>query len=116
MVKHATSQCACIVLALHGFNPVGELAGAADTASLRQSPSILDSTDSNWIADTGAMSHMAPHCFYFESYAPLCTPICLADGNTIYSAGVGSVIFMPIIQGLSLRSVEFTCILHVPQL
>jgi hypothetical protein len=116
MEKHATSQSARVVLAPHGFNPAAELAKAADTAGFRQSPSILDNTDSNWIADTGATSHMTPHRFYFESYAPLRIPICLADGNTIYSAGVGSVIFMPIIEGLPQRSVEFTCVLHVPQL
>ena len=59
---------------------------------------------------------MTPHRHWFRSYAPLQTPIRLADGKVIYSAGVGTVVFEPVISGRSQRAVEFTRVLHVPEL
>ncbi|KAF8551006.1 hypothetical protein OG21DRAFT_1418738, partial [Imleria badia] len=39
-----------------------------------------------------------------------CMPITLENNTVVYSAGVGSVIFHPVIEE---KAVEFTCILHV---
>ncbi|EKM73241.1 hypothetical protein AGABI1DRAFT_135261 [Agaricus bisporus var. burnettii JB137-S8] len=43
-------------------------------------------------------------------------PIRLADNSTVYSAGVGSVVFQPVVNGKETRAVEFTRVLHVPDL
>ncbi|KZS86476.1 hypothetical protein SISNIDRAFT_388448, partial [Sistotremastrum niveocremeum HHB9708] len=48
-----------------------------------------------WIADTGATSHMTPHRHWFHNYQPYVTPIRLADGSIVYSAGIGTVQFQP---------------------
>lgn len=70
----------------------------------------------DWIADTGATSHMTPHRHWFNTYEPCVVPIKLADNSIVYSAGVGTVIFMPVLKGQATRHMEFTKVLHVPQL
>jgi transposase InsO family protein len=40
----------------------------------------------------------------------------LADNNIVYSTGVGTVVFSPVINGKRARAVEFTRVLHVPDL
>ncbi|KAG2030698.1 hypothetical protein BDR03DRAFT_1016848 [Suillus americanus] len=67
---------------------------------------------------TGATSHMTPHRHYICNYTPKRVPIRLADSTIVYSAGVGSVVFNPVSVGevKSLRAVEFTRVLHVPDL
>jgi hypothetical protein len=42
-------------------------------------------------ADTGASSHMTPHHHWFSSYQPYRVPVRLANGQMIYSAGVGTI-------------------------
>ncbi|KAI0309177.1 hypothetical protein OF83DRAFT_1042606, partial [Amylostereum chailletii] len=83
-----------------GFNPTSEHAGSAASASVAPSDSLsplqLDA-DINWNANTGATSHMTPYRHFFTSYRPLCMPIHLADGKTVYSAGVSSVVFNPVV-------------------
>ena len=99
------------------FASGGEFAGAATSASsLSASPSLADVADDAWNADTGATSHMTPHRHFFASYEPFVTPIRLADGKVIYSAGVGSVIFEPEGEGVDKRPIELSRVLHVPQL
>ena len=99
------------------FAAAGEFAGAATAASaLPASPSLLDVADDAWNADTGATSHMTPHRHFFASYTPFRTPVRLADGNVIYSEGVGSVVFEPVIEGVEQRPIELTRVLHVPLL
>ena len=71
---------------------------------------------SDWNADTGATSHMTPHRHWFKTYTPFRSPIHLADGSIVYSAGVGSVLFQPIIDGKEGRLLEFERVLHVPDL
>ena len=53
--------------------------------------------DFHWIADTGATSHMTPYHHWFKSYTHYRTPIHLANNIVIYSAGVGNVVFEPIV-------------------
>ena len=92
----------------------------AGSASLRSDPSSLDPTsshaDSLWCADTGATAHMTPHRHWLHNYQPHRIPICLADNTIVYSSGVGSVLFVPELEGQKERSVEFSNVLHVPKL
>ena len=59
---------------------------------------------------------MTPHWHWFKSYTPCRTPVCLANNTVIYSAGVGNVVFEPIVNGKLVRAVEFSRVLHVPDL
>ncbi|KAF7768485.1 hypothetical protein Agabi119p4_7728 [Agaricus bisporus var. burnettii] len=88
---------------------------SASSSSPPSSPLQLDA-DFFWLADTGATSHMTPHRHWFKSYSPHRIPIRLADNSTVYSAGVGSVVFQPVVNGKETRAVEFTRVLHVPDL
>ena len=69
-----------------------------------------------WNADTGASSHMTPHRHWLRNYKPCRIEVKLADGSSIYSEGVGSVLFKPVINGSPAQKFEFTNVLHVPAL
>jgi hypothetical protein len=43
-------------------------------------------------------------------------PIRLADGSVLYSEGVGSVHFNPVVDGQEMAPLEFTNVLYVPSL
>ena len=95
-----------------------EFAGSASSSpssSGFSAPSQL-APDVLWLADTGATSHMTPHRHWLRSYAPFRVPIRLADSTIVYSAGVGSVVFQPVVDGKLARPVEFSRVLHVPAL
>ena len=51
-----------------------------------------------------------------RNYTPKCVPVKLADDKVVYSAGVGSVVFVPVIRGRRQRPVKFSNVLHVPDL
>ena len=70
----------------------------------------------HWNADTGATSSMTPHRHYFHTYQPHRRPIRMANGEVVYSEGIGSVVFVPVISGSPCRPVEFFDVLHVPSL
>ena len=70
----------------------------------------------DWNADTGATSIMTPHRHWMHNYTPKRVPVKLADETIIYSAGIGSVYFEPEIGGRKTELIEFTRVLHVPQL
>jgi len=72
--------------------------------------------DTDWNADTGATSHMTLHHHWLCNYSPKCVPIKLADNTVVYSAGIRSVLFHPTLEEKRGRVVEFSNILHVPQL
>ena len=59
---------------------------------------------------------MTPHKHWFRSYSPHIVPIRLANNSIIYSAGIGSVEFQPVIGGIPKCPVVFHDVLHVPQL
>ena len=72
-----------------------------------QSPTLCNSTvahsfntsqgtpsNEKWLADTGATLHMTPHRHWFSSYTPHVIPITCANGQSIYSAGKGTVRFL----------------------
>src|SRR4051812_32522015 len=101
---------------------VSNLEETAGNANLRSfdpsdplSPLQLDA-DYAWNADTGATSHMTPHRHWIRNYQPFRVPIKLADKSVVYSAGMGTVVFNPIINGKEVRPVEFSRVLHVPDL
>ncbi|KAF9548871.1 hypothetical protein CPC08DRAFT_615989, partial [Agrocybe pediades] len=50
-----------------------------------------------WNMDTGATSNMTPHRNWIRNYTPYRVPIRLADHRVIYSEGVGTVRFRPIV-------------------
>jgi hypothetical protein len=59
---------------------------------------------------------MTPHRHWIQNYKKYVIPIHLADHTIVYSAGVGTVVFHPIIKGKPVQAVEFTRVLHVPSL
>jgi hypothetical protein len=71
---------------------------------------------SDWTADTGASSHMTPHHHWFLSYQPYKVPVRLANGQMIYSAGVGTIRFKPEGKDIPNCLLEFERVLHVPNL
>jgi hypothetical protein len=71
---------------------------------------------SDWIADTGATSHMSPHRHWFRDYTKFVIPIHLADGTVIQSAGVGTVHFQAVINGVKGMELAISRVLHVPAL
>ena len=90
-----------------------EFAGTA--ATLYSGTTTRDST-TDWIVDTGATSHMTPHIHWFNQYKPHKVPVRLANDYIVYSAGIGTVCFQPLIQGKPGNILEFYRVLHVPQL
>ncbi|KNZ72082.1 hypothetical protein J132_04363 [Termitomyces sp. J132] len=63
---------------------------------------------------TQATCYMTPHQNWVQNYAPHCTPLRLADNSIIYSAGIETVVFHPVVNGK--QSLEFYRVLHVPLL
>jgi len=59
---------------------------------------------------------MTPHRHWVQNYTPLHIPIRLADNRVIYSSGVGTVVFNPVIDRKCLQTLEFTKVLHIPEL
>ncbi|TFK16926.1 hypothetical protein FA15DRAFT_738459 [Coprinopsis marcescibilis] len=60
---------------------------------------------------------MTPHGHWLRDYKPLCIPVRLADHSIVYTAGVGSMVFEPVLGGKKVaRAVELTRVLHVPDL
>ena len=51
---------------------------------------------------------MTPHAHWICNYRLFWTPIHLANDLIVYSAGIGSVVFVPVIGGKERRAVEFT--------
>jgi hypothetical protein len=73
---------------------------AAPAASLRSSTPSTTSADLHCIADTGATSHMTPHCSWFVQYEPFVTPIRVANNALVFSEGVRTVVLQPTGPGL----------------
>ena len=97
---------------------VSEFAGNASAVPDLADPSspIQPHADFRWNADSGCTSTMTPHMHWIRDYRPFRVAVELADGSIIYSAGVGTVVIDPVVDGKRIRSVELTRVLHVPQL
>ena len=83
-----------------------EFAGKASSPSSPPSSLPQTTSDDLWTADKGATSHMTPHKHWLRNYKPPTLPICLANNTVVYSAGVGSVVFAPEVEGEFVRHVE----------
>ena len=59
---------------------------------------------------------MTPHRHWLRNYKPYHTPIRLANNQVIYSAGRGTVLFTPTIEGKPSENILLTNVLHVPDL
>ena len=94
-----------------------EFAGHASSPDYTNphSPLIPDA-GVDWNADTGATCHMTPHRHWFNTYKPHVIPIRLANNQVIHSAGIGSVLFKPTVNGKPKQLLEFHRVLHVPEL
>ena len=91
----------------------------AGKASLRSNPTPSSPqlvTDTLWTADTGATSHMTPHRHWLRDYTPHRVPVRLANNQIVYSAGLGSMLFVPEVEGKGTgRPVLFSRVLHMPE-
>ena len=94
-----------------------EFAGNASSPDYTNphSPLIPDA-GVDWNTDTGATCHMTPHRHWFNTYKPHVVPIRLANNQIIHSAGIGSVLFKPTVNGKPGQLLEFHRVLHVPEL
>jgi hypothetical protein len=71
-------------------------------------------TDTHWIADLGATSHMSTQRHWFKTLKPHIIPIRVANNAIVYSKGTGSVILEPLDK--SLNPLLLSCVLYVPAL
>ena len=88
----------------------------AQNASLYLAAHAASYANQHWNTDTGATSHMTPHRHWFQSYEPYRMPIRLANNQIVYSAGRGTVLFSPVIEGRPGGNVLLMNVLHVPDL
>ena len=91
---------------------------SAGTASAFANFEAMDFSNTilHWNTDTGATSHMTPNRHWIRGLTPYRVPIRLADNRVIYSEGIGSIIFRPIINGRLGHDIEITRVLYVPLL
>ena len=82
-----------------------ETAGNASSNHISLFPLQIDA-NFDWNADSGATSHMTSHSHWIRNYKLFRTPIRLANDHIVYSAGIGSVIFVPVVRGKTTRAVE----------
>jgi hypothetical protein len=87
----------------------------AGTASRSRYTSSTPS-DIHWNPDTGATSSMTPCREWVHDLKPLRVPIRLGDHSVVFSEGVGSVWFEPLLAGVPGPAVQFTRVLYVPSL
>jgi len=85
---------------------------ASACSSLSDSSTPQNDSDFDWLADTGASSHMTPHHQWLHKYTSMHIPIKLADDTIVYSARVGTVVFNPVVYGKESRSVFVNLVLQ----
>jgi hypothetical protein len=85
---------------------------APQSASIASASALSSVTQSephsSWNADTGASAHMTFNRHWMRNMKPHCIPIRIADGSVLYSEGIGSVRFIPVIEGQEKAPLEFT--------
>ena len=79
-------------------------------------PHFIADASHLWCADTGATAHMTCHHHWLYNYKPHRVAIELADNSVVYSAGIGSVVFNPIIHKKDSTPLWITDVLYVPQI
>jgi len=85
-------------------------------ASALFSASSPDSHFSSWNADTGTSAYMTFNWHWMHNMILHCISIHLADGSVVYSEGIGTVQFSPVVHGQEMVKLEFTNVLYVPSL
>ncbi len=86
------------------------------SASALFSAASPDAHFSSWNADTGASAHMTFNRHWMRNMTPHRIPIRLADGSMVYSEGIGTVQFSPVVNGQEMALLEFSNVLYVPSL
>ena len=86
------------------------------TASVLSCAASQFDSHTSWNADTGASAHMTFNRHWMRNMMPHRTPIRLADGSVVYSEGIGSIRFNPVLDGKEMAPLEFTNVLYVPSL
>ena len=86
------------------------------SASALFSATSPDSHTSSWNADTGASAHITFNRHWMHNMTLHHIPIQLADGSVVYSEGIGTVQFNPVVHGQKMAKLEFTNVLYVPSL
>src|SRR5882762_6918164 len=87
------NSCTCIYIVSITFRSP-QTASAASASALF---SASQAESHSWNADTGASAHMTFNRHWMRNLRPNRTQIRLADGSVVYSEGVGSVRFNPVI-------------------
>ncbi|KZP03986.1 hypothetical protein FIBSPDRAFT_698037, partial [Athelia psychrophila] len=60
---------------------------------------------------------MTPHRHWLRDYRPHRVPVELAAGKrVVYSTGIGTCVFNPVVNGKPSRQLAFSDVLHVPDL
>ena len=85
-------------------------------ASALFSASSPDAHFSSWNADTCASAHITFNRHWMHNMTLHRIPIRLADGSMVYSEGIGTVQFTPVVNGQEVVPLEFTNVLYVPTL
>ncbi len=97
--------------------PPSEVSHSASSASPAALSFVLKvESHLSWNADTGATAHMTFNHHWMRNLKPHRVPIRIANGLVVYSEGVGSVRFNPIVNGQEMPPLEFTDVLYVPAL
>ena len=95
--------------------------GAPQSASITSASALLstaspDAHISSWNANTGTSAHMTFNHHWIHHITLHHIPICLADGSVVYSEGIGTVQFAPVVNGQEMVPLEFTNVLYVSSL
>ena len=89
---------------------------SATMTSLANLASRSSALTDGWNTDTSCSTSMTCRREYFRNYRSLRVPITLANGHVVYSASVGTVEFVPLLDGVECPSVLLQHVLHVPDL
>jgi len=101
------------------ITPAEERAMMASVAHIASPPHIRPSNskaDTSWNTDSGATSHMTPHCEWIRNMVPCKIPVSLANNHIVWATGKGQVLFNPVIYGAQSESVLLDDVLYVPAL
>lgn len=96
------------IITIHYYIPImSHFATVTSSFQANTLPSVSELNTYFWNADTRATAHMTPHRHWLCSYRLCRVPVELVDsrdgGRVVYSEGIGSVVFTPVINGQPAR-------------
>ena len=115
MPSHSSSSAAS-ASTISQSTPDAPQSASIASASALFSTASPDAHISSWNADTGTSAHMTFNRHWIHHMMPHRIPIRLADGSVVYSEGIGTVQFAPVVNGQEMAPLEFTNVLDVPSL